>query len=196
MDHFAEEAATQIPLLTTSAKIAFAYAICERLTPHYQAFFEAERWGDPLRIQSALVLLRQAVSAPPAVADLQQNYRQIEEITPDSDDFGSSLGSFALDTCCAILSTLDFVLKGTDQYVLDVATFARNTVDLYVQEIEELEPSDPHLGQKIERSPYLIQEVSWQWAALNHLANIEQPSPELLGELLQGPMLDLAMLPR
>jgi hypothetical protein len=87
------------------------------------------------------------------------------------------------------------VLTGTDQYVLDVATLARNTVDLYVQEVEALEPSDPHLKQKIDRTPYLLQEVSWQRAALNRLATIDQPSPALLRELLPGPMLDLALLP-
>jgi len=86
-------------------------------------------------------------------------------------------------------------LKGTDQYVLDVATFARNTVDLYAQELEEMEPSDPQSEQKIDRSPYMVQEVSWQRAALNRLASIERPSQELLDELIQGQILDLELLP-
>jgi uncharacterized protein YjaG (DUF416 family) len=195
MDHFAAEASAQVPTLTTSAKAAFAYAICERLTPHYHAFSEAEGWGDLLVLQSALVVLRQAVFAAPAIPDVQRTYRQVEEVTPDSDDFGSSLGSFALDTCCAILAALDFILTAHDQAVLDVATFARNTVDLYVQELEELDPNDPHLEQKIDRSLSMVQEVQWQRAALKRLASREQPSPELLQELLPGPTLDLALLP-
>lgn len=195
MDHFAAEASIQVPTLTISAKAAFAYAICERLTPHYQSFFEAEGWGDLVVLQSALVVLRQAVFAAPVVTDVQQTYRQVEEVTPDSDDFGSSFGSFALDTCCAILAALDFLLTEHDQAVLDVATCARNTVDLYVQELEELDPNDPHLEQKIDRSPYMVQEVNWQRAALKRLASSERPSPEILQELLQGPRLDLALLP-
>lgn len=195
MDHFAAEASAQVPTLTTAAKAAFAYAICARLTPHYQAFFEVEDWGDLLVLQSALAVLRQAVFTAPAVAAVQRTYRQVEEVTPDSDDFGSSLGSLALDTCCAILAALDFTLHERNQALLDVATFARNTVDLYVQELEELDPSDPHLEQKIDRSPYMVQEVNWQRAALHRLASIERPSPEILQELLQGPMLDLALLP-
>lgn len=195
MDHFAAEASAQVPTLTTAAKAAFAYAICTRLTPHYQAFFEVEGWGDILVLQSALAVLRQAVFAAPAVAAVQRTYRQVEEVTPDSDDFGSSLGSLALDTCCAILAALDFTLYERNQAILDVATFARNTVDLYVQELEELDPSDPHLEQKIDRSPYMVQEVNWQRAALHRLASMEQPSPEILQELLKGPLLDLALLP-
>lgn len=161
MDHFAAEASTQVPTLTTSAKAAFAYAICERLTLHYQAFFEAEGWGNLLVLQSALALLKQAVFVAPAVADVHQTYHLVEEVTPDSDDFGSSLGSFALDACCAILAALDFTLDERDHAVLEVATCARNTVDLYVQEVEELEPSDPHLEQKIGCSPYMVQEVGF-----------------------------------
>ena len=57
-------------------------------------------------------------------------YRQVERLTPDSNDFGSTLGSLALDMCCALLSAFDFVLRGTDQSMLDVAALARNTEDM------------------------------------------------------------------
>lgn len=196
MDHFAQEASIRVPKLTTSNKIAFTYAICVRLLPHYQAFFKAEGWGNPAVLHSALTILQQAVFSAPAVADLQQQYQQVEEVTPDSDDFGDTLGSFALDTCCALLSALDFVLKGTDQYVLDVAVLARNTVDLYVQELGNMEPNDPQLEQKINRSPYMVQEVSWQREALNRLEGVERPSQGLLDELITGQMLDLELLPK
>jgi uncharacterized protein YjaG (DUF416 family) len=195
VDHFLAEASLRVPALTTAGKLVFAYAICVRLQPHYQAFFEAEGWGNPIVLQTALDLLRQAVLLSPAVADLQKSYQQVENVTPDSDDFGGTLGSFALDTCCAILSALDFVLVGTDQYVLDVATFARNTVDLYVQELEDMEPSDPELEQKIDCNQYMVREVSWQREALNQLVGIAQPTPLLLDRLLQGRMLDLELLP-
>jgi uncharacterized protein YjaG (DUF416 family) len=194
MDHFAQEASIRVPKLTTSNKIAFAYAICVRLQPHYEAFFEAEGWGNPAVLHSALATLQQAVFSAPEVSDLQQQYQQVEEVTPDSEDFGGTLGSFALDTCCALLSALDFVLKGTEQYVLDVAVFARNTVDLYVQELGDMEPNDPQLEQKIERSPYMVQEVNWQRETLNRLESTEWPSQDLLDELIKGQMLDLELL--
>jgi uncharacterized protein YjaG (DUF416 family) len=106
------------------------------ITTSLSSFFEAEGWGNPAVLHAALTILQQAVFSAPAVADLQQQYQQVEKVTPDSDDFGGTLGSFALDTCCALLSALDFVLQGTNQYVLDVAVLARNTVDLYVQELD------------------------------------------------------------
>jgi uncharacterized protein YjaG (DUF416 family) len=196
MDHFAQEASIRVPKLTTSNKIAFAYAICVRLQPHYQAFYEAEDWGNPAVLHSALTMLRQAVFSAPTVTDLQQQYQQVEKVTPDADDFGGTLGSFALDTCCALLSALDFVLKGTDQYVLDVAILARDTMDLYVQELGEMESNAPHLEQKIDRSPYMVEEVSWQREALNRLEGVERPSQSLLDELIKGQMLNLGLLPK
>jgi len=195
VDHFLEEASLRVPTLTTASKLAFAYAVCVRLQPHYQAFWEATRWGDPIIMQAALTLLRRAIFLPPLLADLQNSYRQVEHVTPDSEDFGSLLGSLALDTCCALLSAFDFVVEGNDQSVLDVATFARNTVDMYVQEIEEMDPNDPDLEAKIDRHQYMVREVKWQRAALAQLTNVEQPTSALLDKLVQEQMLDLELLP-
>jgi uncharacterized protein YjaG (DUF416 family) len=195
VDHFLAEASLRVPALTTAGKRAFAYAICVRLQPHYQAFSQVTSWGDPVVLQTALGLLHRTVFLPPVVADLRHVYRQVERVTPDSEDFGSLLGSLALDTCCAVLSAFDFVLEGNDQSVLDVATFARNTVDMYVQEIEELDPSDPELEARIDSHPHMVREVKWQRAALDQLASIEQPTSALLDKLMQGEMLDLNPLP-
>jgi uncharacterized protein YjaG (DUF416 family) len=195
VDHFLEEASRRVPTLTTAGRLAFAYAICVRLQPHYQAFSQATGWGDPVVMQTALDLLQRAVFLPSVVADLRHVYRQVERVTPDSEDFGSLLGSLALDTCCAVLSAFDFVLEGNDQSVLDVATFARNTVDMYVQEIEELDPSDPELEPRIDSHPYMVREVKWQRAALDQLTSTEPPTSALLDKLIQGEMLDLDLLP-
>jgi uncharacterized protein YjaG (DUF416 family) len=195
VDHFLQEASRRVPPLTTAGKLAFAYAICVRLQPHYQAFSHATGWGNPVVMQAALDLLRRAIFLPPALADLRRSYRQVERVTPDSEDVGSPLGSLALDTCCAVLSAFDFVLGGNDQSVLDVATFSRNTVDVYVQEIEELDPSDPELEAKIDGHQYMVREVKWQREALDQLTGIDQPTPILLDKLIQGKMLDLDLLP-
>ena len=55
-------------------------------------------------------------------------------------------------------------------HVMSIATFARDTIDMYVQVIEELDPADPHLDEKIARHPLMLQEISKQEGDLLKLA--------------------------
>jgi uncharacterized protein YjaG (DUF416 family) len=74
--------------LSPSQRIAFTAAMAERYLPVYQAFSEAEEWGDPASLRHALDavwnhLCRQALKH----ADLDRYAHLIDDSTPHMDDF-------------------------------------------------------------------------------------------------------------
>ena len=54
-----------------------------------------------------------------------------------------------------------------------MATFAADTIDMYVQVIDELDPADPQLDEKIGSHPLMIQEVCKQKEDLLRLTTIK-----------------------
>lgn len=195
MGYFDVEAVAAVNRLSAPGKAGFAYAVCARMQPHYGAFAEAEGWGDPAALQAALTTLYGAVFAPAAAQEVQRTTAAVEAATPDSDDFGSVLGALAQDACGALLSALDWLLHAEEQRLVEVLTFAHNTVDLYVQEVLALEPNDPALEQQIAEAPAMRREIEWHRTALALLQGMPRPTEALLQELIQGNMLELEQLP-
>src|ERR1700722_14915320 len=58
-------------------------------------------------------------------------------------------------------------------YALRIATFATDTIDMYVQAIESMEAADPKLDEKIARSPLMVDEIRKQESDLSRLAKVK-----------------------
>jgi uncharacterized protein len=62
--------------------------------------------------------------------------------------------------CCAFV--LELLRKDDSKKVIEGASLARDTVDMYVQELEFLHPQDPKLEEKILRHPLMQRELKRQ----------------------------------
>jgi uncharacterized protein YjaG (DUF416 family) len=72
-----------------------------------------------------------------------------EDAAPESGKYDSLFVSAAQDASFAVCSLLDFLIEKDTRKIVQVATFATDTVDLYIQEDENISSDDPELEMKI-----------------------------------------------
>lgn len=144
-------------------QLAFGASCCERLLPNYVAFREDTGWGDLGPIRTALDKTWKHLFGGSLTSERTRDLiESCEQVTPASDDFESLYVTAAQDACFAVCSLLDYVLDvGTDK-IVRAATYATDSVDLYVQESEGLLSSDPSLEQKILNHPLMQRELEKQ----------------------------------
>lgn len=136
--------------LSTERQLAFGAACCERLLPNYVAFQQDSSFGEVAPVRKALDLVWASLEGRSfSAGEVEEATIVCESAAPSSEDSSSLFVTAAQDACFAICSLLDF-LHGCDvDKIVQVATYATDSIDLYVQETENLSPNDPHLDGRI-----------------------------------------------
>lgn len=136
--------------LSPQQRLVFGLLCSERLYPNYVAFAREQSWGEPETLRAALDLAWDAViDQAPSPELVRQLRTKVEAAEPDTEDFGTILASSALDAAATAGLVLK-LLEGDDpDLAVEIASMARDTVDMYVQVIDHLDPSDPALESKI-----------------------------------------------
>lgn len=142
-------------------------ALCvDRMLPFYRKFAEDEGWGDTEAVES---ILNTVFTVSIAGGQLEKDH--LEDMisvcianTPDSDEFPSALASCAQDVMVGLYHCLKYANLRQSSDVADVLLSAVSLVDLYVQEVLELSPSDEEREDKIESNPLMQIELSYQEA--------------------------------
>lgn len=145
-------------------KVLFGFLIAERLYPNYLWFEKKEKWGNHIILANGFITVYEYLAENLIIDDLEiQNLiEQIDIVTPDTDDFSHITVSFALDACTAIRGVLSYLLNGIEEEIVDVAIFARDTVDMFVQEKYDLQLSDPNFEFLIAEDPLMKKEKNKQ----------------------------------
>ena len=160
--------------LNKSRQLAFGVMCCERLLPNYLAFQKDAEWGDINLIQKALDYAWESLNGiEKSIEEIEVLITSCEKVTPDSENFESLYVSLAQDCVFAICSLLDYLLKSEVDKIVQVATYATDSVDLYVQEIEDMASDDPYLESKILNHKLMQRELETQQ---KNLQSIEQAS--------------------
>jgi hypothetical protein len=175
MDAYKEEVKSKLVAIPDKGKVLFAILICERLYPNYVAFQKINNWGDHSILQEGIALIRQYLIKEDLfdVDEITNVIESINEITPSTEDFSGIITSFALDACTAVLDTLEFLVDKNPEHIADVATYARDTVDMYIQEKDDLNANDPMIEEKIAKDPFMVKEKSIQRELLKKLTVIK-----------------------
>lgn len=108
---------------------------------------------------------------------------ECESVGPDSDDFESLYTSFAQDACFAVCSLLDYLLKRDAARIVQAVRYATDSVDHFVQEIENMAPNDPELEQKIVTHPLMQRELAQQEKELQMIEQASSLDHEFLKQL-------------
>ncbi|GAB4192661.1 MAG: YjaG family protein [Wenzhouxiangellaceae bacterium] len=170
--------------LDSDRQLAFGAACCERLLPNYKAFQGDTGWGSLRPIRDALNLVWSSVGGQKrGSSEIRHIISECESVGPDSDDFESLYTSFAQDACFAVCSLLDYLLNSDAERIVQAATYATDSVDLFVQEIENMDPNDPELEQKIVTHPLMQRELAQQEKELQMIERASSLTPELLTQL-------------
>lgn len=144
-------------------QLAFGAMCCERLLPNYQAFQNDTGWGDITPIREALNFVWESVVTEAVNRDQVKTLTlRCEAVAPDSEYFESLFVSCAQDACFAVCNLLDFLLENEVDRVIQAAIYAIDSIDLYVQEIEEMDPGNPSLEADILSHSLMQRELEQQ----------------------------------
>ena len=161
--------------LSREQKILFMLSCCERLYPNYLAFNKKHEWGNPFVLRNTLdfawTVLERGIGEDKE--ELKKLLKQCDEITPDTEDFDSIFVSQALDSTVAVASLLEYIISDSNDKIIEVASLARDTVDMYVQELEDMAPNDPNLEKMILEHPLMQQELKRQRQDIELLKDLE-----------------------
>jgi uncharacterized protein YjaG (DUF416 family) len=167
--------------LPHSHRVAFAASCCERAYPNYINFFQLAHWGGPGALRTSLNRVWDFVEGLiGALDDISELEQKCESVTPDLDDFSTpdiDLQSGAAQEAAFMIRLLLQLCRDNQlSYILRIMTFARDTIDMYVQVIEVIDPNDPQLDERIEQHPLMLREIRKQEDDLSRLSQIKARS--------------------
>jgi len=107
----------------------------------------------------------------------------VESQMPDAECFDTIYVSSALDACAACFLLLDFLRQRKLDRILEIATLARDTVDMFVQELENIPPNDPNIEQKLQTHELMRNEINVQKSTMILLKSINTITPSIIAKL-------------
>lgn len=187
-----------LPLPLTHQAV-FAALTCARLLPSVERFDQAEtEKGVPIfhTVIAALCAFGvQEAVAPEQWVHLQE---QLEGFWPDLDESTNPFASYAFDACVALSEALALVQDGEAEHALQCATVARDTVDMYVQEVTGVELPPEELNAFVDATLEMQREVARQHALAQALATERQLTATAVEQLRaqseKEPLIDLTVL--
>jgi uncharacterized protein YjaG (DUF416 family) len=158
-------------------QLLFAYLTCERLYPNYVYFSKNFNFGDSKILREAIDFIYNALlnSDSLAIKDIPEHLREIDINTPFPHHFQTIIASSALDACTAIMETINFIVDKKANRLIDISTFATDTVDMYIGDKENLDfNSDPEFENKIANNPLMKRELNIQTGIITYLSAIDK----------------------
>ncbi|MFD2099732.1 DUF416 family protein [Flagellimonas iocasae] len=133
-------------------QLALAIEVCKKLYFDYVEFSEKYQWGDKDILMDAIAILEQSKNKDVNKSEIDQMLNQIDDVTPDMDDFGSDeQGSYALNSCVAVSNSLQFLVDRLPEHIYDIGICFIDTIDFKIQEKQSL------TEQEIEKHPLMIE---------------------------------------
>ena len=158
--------------LDLNKQAAFAYLTCERLYPNYVYFSTNFNFGNPAILRQAIDFLHLNIfKKNPDKNIVNTLIKEVEKNTPNTEDFSTSFVSSALDTCTCILDSLDFLIDKDFSKIISISTYAKDTVDMYIREIENIKAVDKNFVQKVNNHPLMSREIAIQEGIIAFLGN-------------------------
>jgi uncharacterized protein YjaG (DUF416 family) len=140
--------------------------------PNYIRFQHEFRWGDYRSIRSALDIGWNWLE------DMNIGHAQLAELrnacarsAPETEDFDTILASAALDAASAACLLLDQIPNAVPEKAVEVSTLARDTVDMYVQVLDNMPANSLGLEERIRLHPLMQKEIERQYFDLDLLSN-------------------------
>jgi uncharacterized protein len=165
----------KIDCLTYQQKLLFCLLLSDRLSENYVFFSERYNFGSIALLKGTIQNLFEELGKNTdveKVVDVENLILDIEEITPDTEDYASIYVSFALDACTSIISTLQYIYDKNDENVIDVALYSRDTVDMFIQERDNLNINLSEIDEYIEKDICMINEKKFQIGLIEQLQRI------------------------
>jgi uncharacterized protein YjaG (DUF416 family) len=183
---------SELVRLSVLHRVAFCASCCQRMLPNYEKFHRMEEWGNPNVLKTGLAEVWAFLAGQRmATSHLEALARDCANAAPDTERFSSLYTSSGLDAASSIVETLRCSVDGEPARAVQVATSARDSVDMYIQMTKDLDSSGPAMEEAIANDPLMRREIEKQQADLAGLRGIQELTPEFLARLRQSSSYDL-----
>ncbi len=152
--------------------VAFTLSVCERMYPNYCAFSKEVGFHGQKELRDILDGLWCMFVDGADYIEHEAALELIEKLTPDTEDYDTVLVSSALDFATCVSEAINYLDDEALNHPATVAGLALESVDMYVQEKEDISTTDPDRETKIENSPLMKEEILNQLLALSELGGL------------------------
>lgn len=153
--------------LSYEQKMDFAIEICTRLLPEYSIFQTKHNWGDHKLVTDCLGYCKENLRTQNIDQDtIKSLLNNLDQVIPDTDDFGDIEASFALNSSLAVHYLLEYLVDKKNEHILNIANCMYDTVDFRVREA-----NDGLKNDELDNHPSVVEERKWQLDKINTLAN-------------------------
>lgn len=173
----------QLQKLAAWKRVAFMAQIGVRMLPNYERFSVETGFGDVSVLKRAFDTAWSWVESEELPHDLAALREACERQAPNTEQFDSPYTSAALDAANAAAAILDAIAHPGESRSSEVASLARDTVDLYVQELLNLDPDAADFEEKISRHDLMQRELRRQREDLEALMKWTGPRSTASREL-------------
>ena len=98
---------------------------------------------------------------------------KVDCVTPDTERFSEIYVSFALDACTSVYSTLNYINDHELGHIIDVAICATDTVDMFIQERDDIGFSTIDIEDRISNDPLRIREKMRQKHIIERILDMQ-----------------------
>jgi uncharacterized protein YjaG (DUF416 family) len=143
----------QVYSLTIEEGLNLAVEVCKRLYFDYERFVSEENWGDKDLLMDAIQVCEQAKSHLVDRSIVEEMLTKVDVVTPDADEFGNYLGSYALNAATSVYETLQFIIDKDLLHVYNIGTYFTDTVDFKIDENMEEKTNE----EQIDEHPMMVE---------------------------------------
>ena len=152
----------------------FLLTLCQRLLPGYNAFLMQANLNDRSILLRLLEKAWNTLEAGINQKDFSEDARLAEQVAPDTAEYDSILVSTALDATIATSLLMRSFTKANTTLIVEGATLVRDSIDMYVQELENINPQSPELESMIENHPLMQLELKTQNKEIDFIENLDE----------------------
>ncbi len=139
---------SNINKLSDKGRIHFAVDLSRKLLPGYITFSEKHYWGDADVLSEAITFCQQHLLLEET--DYKTIYGLVEKVeqnVPDTDEFSTFDGIYALNSSLAVIELLEYLLDKNQKHIMHISSYMIDNIDLKINADEDslsLEELDMH----------------------------------------------------
>ena len=139
----------QLSSLDSNGLLIFGVLCCERMFPNYVAFVNQNNWGNADILRYTIDLAWSHAQTGKSDPDLGILKNDCISATPHPDHFQSLSVSSALDAALSIATLIDLIGSSDVQHAFTIASFAHDTVHMFVRELDGMDDNAPDLSEQV-----------------------------------------------
>lgn len=176
-----ERLKTELLTLSLQKQMTFALLIVERMLPGLRRFSNETNFNLSIFLTTRDAIWNVVCENNFDDAGNLSSSNELKQATPDTEDFSNPLVSHALNTSLAIDSIIEFIGERRLDLIVEVASFARDSVDFSLSDLvrQRLTLNDVHDVQaRIDAHPAMQRELQNQADDLKFLTELPKDLDE------------------